>query len=117
VVAFAFCVCPKTASSPVTNIFLGNLDFAVTEDQLKAVFAPYGTVASVKIVSDRDSGQPRGFAFIEMATPEQAADAIRSLDGSLLNERPLRVNEARPKSQVQNRKDTFRGRDHRKHNT
>lgn len=99
----------------VTNIFVGNLDFAITEDQLKAVFAPYGVVQSVKIVIDRDSRQPRGFAFVEMATPEQAAEAIRSLDGSLLNERPLRVNEARAKSLEQNHKDTFRGRDHRKH--
>lgn len=97
------------------NIFVGNLDLAITQDQLKAVFAPYGVVHSVKIVIDRDSRQPRGFAFVEMATPEQAADAVRSLDGSLLNERPLRVNEARAKSQEPTRKDTFRSRDHRKH--
>jgi RNA recognition motif-containing protein len=99
----------------MVNIFVGNLDFAITEDQLKAVFAPYGVVQSVKIVIDRDSRLPRGFAFVEMATPEQAAEAIRSLDGSLLNERTLRVNEARAKSQEPNHKDSFRGRDHRKH--
>jgi RNA recognition motif-containing protein len=99
----------------VTNIFVGNLDFAVTEDQLKAVFARYGAVESVTIVSDRDNGQPRGFAFVEMATAEQAEDAIRSLDGSALNERTLRVNEARDKSQEENAKDSFSGRDHRRH--
>jgi len=99
----------------VTNIFVGNLDFAVIEDQLKAVFAPYGVVESVKIVSDRDNGQPRGFAFLEMATAEQAEDAIRSLDGSALNERILRVNEARDKSEENSSKDSFRGRDHRRH--
>ena len=99
----------------VTNIFIGNLDFAITEDQLKEVFAPYGVVESVKIVIDRDSGQPRGFAFVEMASPEHATEAIRSLDGSQLNQRTLRVNEARAKSSEQTHKDTFHGRDHRKH--
>ena len=98
----------------MTNIFVGNLDFAVTEDQLKAVFARYGVVESVTIVSDRDNGQPRGFAFVEMATAGQAEDAIRSLDGSALNERTLRINEARDKSQQENPKDSFRGRDHRR---
>jgi len=91
------------------------LDFAVTEDQLKAVFAPYGAVESVKIVFDRDTGQLRGFAFIEIATAEQAEDAIRSLDGSALNERTLRVNEARDKSEENSSNDSFRGRDHRRH--
>jgi cold-inducible RNA-binding protein len=99
----------------VINIFVGNLDFAVTEEQLRAVFTPHGAVESVKIVIDRDTGEPRGFAFVEMANVEHAQLAIRSLDGSLLNERAIRVNEARPKAQEGRSSNSFRGRDHRRH--
>ena len=94
------------------NIFVGNLDFAVTEDQLRAAFDAYGTVQTVTIVPDRDTGQSRGFSFVEMSNAEEAANAIRSLDGALLNQRPLRVNEARPKPR---RDDAFRAREHRRH--
>lgn len=79
------------------NIFVGNLDFTSSEDQLRAIFAAYGTVESVTIVKDRDTGQPRGFAFVEMTEAGEAQAAILSLDGTIQNGRALRVNEARPK--------------------
>ena len=94
------------------NIFIGNLDFAVTEEQLRAAFGAYGAVETVTIVADRDTGQPRGFAFLEMSNAQEAQNAIHSLDGTLLNQRPLRVNEARPKSR---RDDAVPGRHHRRH--
>ena len=101
-----------SGAESVINIFVGNLDFGVTEEQLCAAFAAYGAVETVTLVLDRDTGQPRGFAFVEMSSAQDAEDAVRCLDGTLLNQRPLRVNEARPKSR---RDDTFRERDHRRH--
>ena len=99
----------------MTNVFVGNLDFGTTEEQLRAVFSAYGTVQTVTLVMDRDTGQPRGFAFVEMANAEQAAQAIRALDGTLLHERAIRVNEARPKPHEQRGKNSLRGRDRRRH--
>jgi RNA recognition motif-containing protein len=98
----------------MTNIFVGNLDSSATEEQLRNLFAPYGAVDSVSIVKDRDTGETRGFAFIEMAEPAHAETAIASLDGVLLNQRAIRVNEARPKLD----RDPTRSsstRDHRRH--
>lgn len=79
------------------NIFVGNMDFGVTEEQLRGAFATYGQVDKVTIVTDRDSGQPRGFAFVEMTDDAAAQAAIAALNGSQLGGRNLNVNEARPK--------------------
>jgi RNA recognition motif-containing protein len=79
------------------NIFVGNLDFAVTEEQLRGAFAAYGQVDKVTIVTDRDTGQPRGFGFVEMANDNDGQQAIAGLNGSQLGGRNLNVNEARPK--------------------
>lgn len=81
----------------MTNIFVGNLSYQTTQDDLQAAFAAYGDVERVNLVTDRDTGQPRGFAFIEMSQADQAQMAIAELDGRELNGRPLKVNEARPK--------------------
>lgn len=81
----------------MTNIFVGNLSYSTTQDDLHAAFANYGNVERVNIVTDRETGQPRGFAFIEMTEPHEAADAIAKLNGADLNGRTLNVNEARPK--------------------
>jgi len=81
----------------MTNIFVGNLSFQTTQDELHAAFAAYGTVERVNIVTDRDSGQPRGFAFVEMTDRSAADAAIARLNGTDLNGRTLNVNEARPK--------------------
>jgi len=80
------------------NIFVGNLSFGTTEDSLRSLFQTYGSVDRVNIVTDRDSGQPRGFAFIEMSVDSEGDKAINALNGSDLDGRSLNVNEARPKT-------------------
>jgi RNA recognition motif-containing protein len=79
------------------NIYVGNLDFNVSEDELRQAFAAYGQVDNVTILKDRDTGQPRGFGFVEMANDEEAEKAINGINGTQLGSRVLNVNEARPK--------------------
>ena len=81
----------------MTNLFVGNLSFQTTQDELYAAFARFGSVERVNIVTDRLSGQPRGFAFVEMTERRDAENAIAQLNGAELNGRALNVNEARPK--------------------
>jgi RNA recognition motif-containing protein len=76
------------------KIYVGNLPFSSTEADLKNVFGRHGAVASVNIITDRESGRPRGFAFVEMEEASAADDAIRALDGSDLGGRNIKVNEA-----------------------
>lgn len=76
------------------KIYVGNLPFSSTEADLKDVFGRHGTVESVSIITDRETGRPRGFAFVEMEEANAAADAIRALDGSDLGGRDIKVNEA-----------------------
>src|SRR5947208_12200545 len=83
----------------MTNIFVGNLSFQTTQDDLFAAFSQFGSVERVNIVTDRDSGQSRGFAFVEMTERRDAENAIASLNGADLNGRAMNVNEARPKPQ------------------
>lgn len=83
----------------MTNIFVGNLSFQTTQDELFAAFSQFGAVERVNIVTDRDSGQSRGFAFVEMTERRDAENAIASLNGADLNGRAMNVNEARPKPQ------------------
>ncbi len=79
------------------KIFVGNLDFSATEESIRSLFAPHGTVESVSLVTDRETGRSRGFAFVEMA--EGAADkAIAALNGTKVSGRTLNVNESRPKA-------------------
>jgi RNA recognition motif-containing protein len=80
------------------NIFVGNLSFATTEDSVRSLFESYGTVERVSIVTDRDTGQPRGFGFVEMTDDAEAEKAIAALNGRELGGRDLNVNEARPKA-------------------
>ena len=80
------------------NIFVGNLDFGATEPAIRTLFEPYGTVDRVNLVTDRDTGRSRGFAFVEMSDSAQADLAITALNGAQLDGRPLNVNEARPKT-------------------
>jgi cold-inducible RNA-binding protein len=81
------------------NIYVGNLDYNVSEDQLRATFEAYGQVDNVTIMRDRDTGQPRGFGFVEMANDEDAAKAIAGTNGTQLGNRNINVNEARPKTE------------------
>lgn len=80
------------------NIYVGNLDFNVSEDELRQAFAAYGQVENVTVLKDRDTGQPRGFGFVEMANDEEAEKAISAMNGYQLGARALNVNEARPKT-------------------
>ena len=81
------------------NIFVGNLSFTATEDAVRSMFEGYGTVERVSIVTDRDTGQPKGFGFVEMTNDGEAEQAINALNGTELNGRALTINEARPKTE------------------
>ena len=80
------------------NIFVGNLDYGATEDSIRSLFEAYGTVERVSLMTDRDTGRSRGFAFVEMTDAEEADRAITALNGSNVGGRALNVNEARPKT-------------------
>ena len=81
------------------NIFVGNLNFGATEDAVRSLFEAYGAVERVSIVTDRDTGQPSGFGFVEMSANADADRAIAELNGRELDGRALNVNEARPKTE------------------
>ena len=81
----------------MTNIFVGNLSYQATQADLQAAFEAYGGVERVNLVTDRETGQPRGFAFVEMTDAEAAQNAIAHLNGAELHGRAINVNEARPK--------------------
>ncbi|MGA3097417.1 MAG: RNA-binding protein [Bryobacteraceae bacterium] len=80
------------------NIFVGNLDFSATESSIRSLFEQHGAVDRVNLVTDRDTGRSRGFAFVEMADSAEADKAIAALNGVEVNGRALNVNEARPKT-------------------
>jgi cold-inducible RNA-binding protein len=79
------------------NIFVGNLSFGATEDAVRSMFEAYGSVERVNLITDRDTGQARGFGFVEMSNSAEADKAIAELNGRDLNGRALNINEARPK--------------------
>lgn len=81
------------------NIYVGNLSYEVTEDELRQEFEAFGEVTSVNIPTDRYTGRPRGFAFVEMPTEPEAQAAIKEMDGKTLKERMLKVNTARPRTE------------------
>lgn len=81
------------------NIFVGNLSFSTTEDVVRGYFEAYGTVDRVSIITDRDTGRSRGFAFVEMPNDDEADRAINALNGSELGDRRLNINEARPREE------------------
>jgi RNA recognition motif-containing protein len=80
------------------KLYIGNLSFSTTEDELRAAFQRHGSVDSVAIVTDRETGRPRGFAFVEMSEPSCAADAIRALDGTEFGGRNIKVSEAKARA-------------------
>jgi RNA recognition motif-containing protein len=81
------------------NIYVGNLSYGMSEDELREAFSAYGDVSSVKILSDRETGRSRGFGFVEMPNQSEGEAAITQLNGKELGGRTLRVNEARPREQ------------------
>jgi len=81
------------------NLFVGNMSLQTTENDLRQLFEPFGEVGRVSVITDRDTGRPRGFAFVEMARDEDAAKAIAAINGKDVEGRALTVNEARPKTE------------------
>jgi len=85
------------------NIYIGNMSYETTEDQLRQAFEGFGEVSTVKVITDKDSGQPKGFAFVEMSSQEEGTAAISGLNGQDMNGRSLKVDEAKPRAQSDNR--------------
>ena len=79
------------------KLYVGNLSYKVTEDDLKDLFGEFGSVTEVSVITDRETGRPRGFAFVEMDSDDEATKAIDSLNGKTLQDREFVVNEARPR--------------------
>lgn len=82
----------------MTSIYVGNLSYTASEDDLMQAFSQYGEVASVNVIKDRETGRPRGFAFVEMPNAAEAANAIKELNLREIDGRSVTVNEARPKT-------------------
>lgn len=99
----------------MTNIFVGNLGPDTTEEQLLELFGAHGRVESLTLVKDRDTGESRGIAFIEMQESAEASSAVSKLNGTILNGRALRVNEARSKVIEDPSQPSSGTRDHRRH--
>jgi RNA recognition motif-containing protein len=89
----------KAKEDKMKNIFVGNLSFGTTEQDIRSLFEAHGSVDRVNIVTDRDTGQPRGFAFVEMTNDAEGDRAIDAVNGKEVGGRALNVNEARPKSE------------------
>ncbi len=96
-----------------TKLFVGNLSFNTTENDLQDAFAAHGVVTEANLMTDRTTGRPRGFAFVTMGSPEEAQKAIQALNGANLDGRTLTVNEARPKAEHAG--GGFRGGDRRRY--
>ena len=92
-----------------TKLYVGNLSFRTTSEELRDAFAAVGTVESASVIEDRDTGRSRGFAFVEMATPEEAAAAIEQFNGKDFGGRNLTVNEAKPREDRGGRGGGYRG--------
>ncbi len=89
------------------KIYVGNLPYGVTEDELREVFAGHGEVSSVSMITDKFTGQSKGFGFVEMPKQSEAEEAIKSLDGSSLKGRNIKVNQARPREERPKRRPRF----------
>jgi RNA recognition motif-containing protein len=79
------------------KLYVGNLSFGVTEDQLRELFAPYGSVQLAQLITDRDTGRSKGFGFVEMGSDQEAQAAIAGMNGQMVDGRALTVNEAKPR--------------------
>jgi cold-inducible RNA-binding protein len=80
------------------KVYVGNLSYNTTEDTLRTLFAEYGEIESVNVITDRSTGRPKGFAFVEMATDQGAQAAISALNGKLLDDREIKVDKAKPQA-------------------
>ncbi len=89
------------------NIYVGNLPYNVTEDELKELFSEFGEVTTVNIITDKFSGQSKGFGFVEMTNDPEADEAIKALDGSELKGRNIKVNQAKPRGERPQRQPNY----------
>ena len=89
------------------NIYVGNLPYSISEDELKDVFSQHGEVSRVTLITDKYSGQSKGFGFIEMPTQSEAEEAIKSLDGTEVKGRNIKVNQARPRDERPQRRPRY----------
>ncbi|HEC98289.1 MAG TPA: RNA-binding protein [Nitrospirae bacterium] len=89
------------------NIYVGNLPYNVTEDELKELFSEFGEVTTVNIITDKFSGQSKGFGFVEMTNDSEAEEAIKALDGSELKGRNIKVNQAKPRGERPQRRPNY----------
>jgi len=80
------------------KLYVGNLSYNTTEETLRRLFGEFGTVESINIITDRDTGRPKGFAFVEMGTPEAAEKCISALNGKVVDDREIRVDNAKPQA-------------------
>jgi RNA recognition motif-containing protein len=80
------------------KVYVGNLSYNTTEDALRTLFAEFGEIESISMITDRDTGRPKGFAFVEMATEEAAQNSISSLNGKLVDDREIKVDRAKPQA-------------------
>ena len=78
------------------KVYVGNLSYNTTESKLRTLFAEYGEIESLNVITDRETGRPKGFAFVEMATQQAAEAAISALDGKSVDDREIKVNKAKP---------------------
>jgi cold-inducible RNA-binding protein len=86
------------------NLYVGNLSYDTTEDTLRTLFAEFGEIESVRLITDRYTGRPRGFAFVEMATEEAAQAAISALNGKQVDDREIKVDNAKPRADRDDRR-------------
>ncbi|MBI4458884.1 MAG: RNA-binding protein [Acidobacteria bacterium] len=91
------------------NLFVGNMSFQTTEDDLRTLFEPYGEITRIQVMTDRDTGRSRGFGFVELASDDEAAKAMAALNGKEVDGRALTVNEARPKPERSGPRNGARG--------
>jgi RNA recognition motif-containing protein len=91
------------------KLYVGNLSYSTTDQKLRSLFAEYGEIESINVITDRETGRPRGFAFVEMATQQAAEAAISGLNGKMIDERELKVNKAKPQAD-RDRRQSSRGR-------
>jgi RNA recognition motif-containing protein len=96
-----------------TKLFVAGLSFAMSEDELRSLFAEFGTVTSAQIITDRATGQSKGFGFVELSTDDESKNAMASLNGKEMNGRPLTVNVAKPREDRPVRSFDNRGNDNR----
>lgn len=89
------------------NIYVGNLPYSITEDELRDLFGEHGEVSSVNVISDRATGQSKGFGFVEMPTQSEAEAAIQALNEASVKGRNIRVNEARPRTDKPQRRSRY----------